>query len=182
MFYLNFFYFSIPCTWTDGHSFCPSGHWCDSGGALHVHDFSMTDVEWLVKNVTYWPHCYICFTDNQSVRFLFSSQFPKTVSLCSPWVLLEDLRARLINVTDLDNRWLTCSGCAYCLIEACVCFNVFMSSHTASKATWPSSPIRIQIWFTQTRMWYGTGLNRPSLHYWVWSHMLLCSENTTTGV
>ncbi|TNN00767.1 adenosine deaminase 2-A [Takifugu flavidus] len=73
------------------------------GGALHVHDFSMTDVEWLVKNVTYWPHCYICFTNNQSVRFLFSSQFPKTVLLCSPWVLLEDLRARLINVTDLDN-------------------------------------------------------------------------------
>lgn len=64
----------------------------------------MTDVEWLVKNVTYWPHCYICFTDNQSIRFLFSSQRPKAVPYCSQWVLLETLRARLGNTTDLDNR------------------------------------------------------------------------------
>lgn len=64
----------------------------------------MTDVEWLVKNVTYRPHCYMCFTDSRSVRFHFSSQRPETVPRCSPWALLETLRARLGNTTDLDNR------------------------------------------------------------------------------
>ncbi|XP_042336858.1 adenosine deaminase 2-A-like [Plectropomus leopardus] len=73
------------------------------GGALHVHDFAMVDVEWLLKNVTYRPHCYMCFTDNQSIRFIFSSQEPKTLPNCSPWTLLENLRAKMINTTDLDN-------------------------------------------------------------------------------
>ncbi|KAK2918126.1 adenosine deaminase 2-A [Channa argus] len=73
------------------------------GGALHVHDFSMVDVEWLVKNVTYRPHCYMCFTYNQSVRFIFSSQGPKPLPRCSPWILLENFRAKMINATELDN-------------------------------------------------------------------------------
>ncbi|XP_044049377.1 adenosine deaminase 2-A isoform X2 [Siniperca chuatsi] len=73
------------------------------GGALHVHDFSMVDVEWLVKNVTYRPHCYMCFTDNQSIRFIFSSRWPKALPHCSPWTLLENLRAKMVNTTDLDN-------------------------------------------------------------------------------
>ncbi|XP_068580269.1 adenosine deaminase 2-A [Cebidichthys violaceus] len=73
------------------------------GGALHVHDLSMVDVEWLVKNVTYRPHCYMCFTDNQSIRFIFSSRWPKALPRCSPWTLLENLRAKMSNTTDLDN-------------------------------------------------------------------------------
>ncbi|KAG7214939.1 hypothetical protein INR49_005214 [Caranx melampygus] len=73
------------------------------GGALHVHDFSMVDVQWLVKNVTYRPHCYMCCTDNHSIRFIFSSQWPKPVAHCSPWTLLENLRSKLVNATDLDN-------------------------------------------------------------------------------
>ncbi|KAM4572383.1 adenosine deaminase 2-A [Odontesthes bonariensis] len=73
------------------------------GGALHVHDFAMVDVEWVVKNVTYRPYCYMCCTDNQSIRFIFSSQWPKTLPRCSPWILLENLRAKMINTTDLDN-------------------------------------------------------------------------------
>lgn len=73
------------------------------GGGLHVHDLAMVDVEWLVKNVTYRPHCYMCFTDNQSIRFIFSSRRPKALPHCSPWNLLENLRAKMINTTDLDN-------------------------------------------------------------------------------
>ncbi|XP_037624525.1 adenosine deaminase 2-A isoform X2 [Sebastes umbrosus] len=73
------------------------------GGALHVHDFAMVDVEWLVMNVTYRPHCYMCFTDKQSIRFIFSSQWPKALPLCSPWTLLENLRAKMVNTTDFDN-------------------------------------------------------------------------------
>lgn len=73
------------------------------GGALHLHDLSIVDVEWLVKNVTYRPNCYMCFTDNQSIRFIFSSQWPKPLPHCSPWALLENLRAKTANTTDLDN-------------------------------------------------------------------------------
>ncbi|XP_037306457.2 adenosine deaminase 2-A [Pungitius pungitius] len=73
------------------------------GGALHVHDFAMVDVEWLVKNATYRPHCYMCSTDKRSVRFVFSSRLPEALPRCSPWTLLENLRAKMVNTTDLDN-------------------------------------------------------------------------------
>ncbi|XP_026220327.1 adenosine deaminase 2-A [Anabas testudineus] len=72
------------------------------GAALHVHDFSMVDVEWLVNNVTYRPYCYMCFTDNRSIRFIFSSQLPKTLPRCTPWVLLKKLRDKMVNTTELD--------------------------------------------------------------------------------
>uniref|UniRef100_A0A665UIE5 adenosine deaminase n=1 Tax=Echeneis naucrates TaxID=173247 RepID=A0A665UIE5_ECHNA len=73
------------------------------GAALHVHDLSMVNAEWLVKNATYRPHCYMCYTDSNSIRFNFSSQAPEKQLNCSPWILLESLRAKLINTTDLDN-------------------------------------------------------------------------------
>ncbi|XP_019959204.1 adenosine deaminase 2-A [Paralichthys olivaceus] len=73
------------------------------GGALHVHDFSMTDPEWLVKNATYRPHCYMCFTDKHSIRFIFSPQWPEPLPRCSDWNLLENLRAKTINTTELDD-------------------------------------------------------------------------------
>lgn len=55
-----------------------------------------------------------------------------------------------------------------------------MSSLSASWAIWRSSPIGIQKRCTPVRMWYGIGLNRPSSQCGVWSHTLLCLENTTT--
>ncbi|XP_077423383.1 adenosine deaminase 2-A [Vanacampus margaritifer] len=73
------------------------------GGALHVHDLAMGDPEWLVKNVTYRPNCYMCITDERSVRFVFSAGQPKSVPNCSPWILMETLRNKSVNVTDLDN-------------------------------------------------------------------------------
>ncbi|XP_033940679.1 adenosine deaminase 2-A [Pseudochaenichthys georgianus] len=73
------------------------------GGALHVHDFAMVEVEWLVKNATYRPHCYMCFTDNHSIRFIFSARPPAALPHCSPWTLLENLRAKMVNSTELDN-------------------------------------------------------------------------------
>uniref|UniRef100_A0A3Q1FGK5 adenosine deaminase n=1 Tax=Acanthochromis polyacanthus TaxID=80966 RepID=A0A3Q1FGK5_9TELE len=73
------------------------------GGALHLHDLAIADVDWLVKNVTYRPYCYMCVTDNRSIRFIFSSQPPKPLQRCSTWILLEHLRAKMVNVTELDN-------------------------------------------------------------------------------
>ncbi|XP_020790575.2 adenosine deaminase 2-A [Boleophthalmus pectinirostris] len=73
------------------------------GAALHLHDFSITDVEWLVKNATYRPHLYMCTTNTHIIQFIFSSQMPEPVPRCSPWVLLEKLRAMTANVTELDH-------------------------------------------------------------------------------
>uniref|UniRef100_A0A667YS09 adenosine deaminase n=1 Tax=Myripristis murdjan TaxID=586833 RepID=A0A667YS09_9TELE len=73
------------------------------GGALHIHHSSLVSVEWLVKNVTYRPHCYICFTWDNSVRFLFSSRQPFPRWDCFYWQLLETLRAKMGDCTDFDN-------------------------------------------------------------------------------
>ncbi|XP_061532331.1 adenosine deaminase 2-A-like isoform X2 [Phycodurus eques] len=73
------------------------------GAALHVHDLAMGDPEWLAKNATYRPNCYVCVTDERAVNFIFSSGQPKSVPKCSPWMLMETLRNKSANVTDLDN-------------------------------------------------------------------------------
>lgn len=75
------------------------------GAALHVHDFAMVGVEWLVKNVTYRENCYVCFTDDRSVRFVFSAEQPKPQGYCSTWTLLRPLREKL-NSTELDNSFI----------------------------------------------------------------------------
>ncbi|GAA6069748.1 adenosine deaminase 2-A-like isoform X1 [Tachysurus ichikawai] len=75
------------------------------GAALHVHDFGMVGVEWLVKNVTYRENCYACFTDDGSVRFVFSSTQRKAAPSCSAWTLLKTLRAKH-NTTELDNSFI----------------------------------------------------------------------------
>ncbi|KAK7886103.1 hypothetical protein WMY93_025724 [Mugilogobius chulae] len=71
--------------------------------ALHIHSTSMVSVEWLVKNVTYRPHCYICFTWDNSVRFLFSEKQPFPRWDCFYWQRLEALRARIGDPTRFDN-------------------------------------------------------------------------------
>ncbi|XP_030626135.1 adenosine deaminase 2-A [Chanos chanos] len=73
------------------------------GAALHIHSSSLVSEDWLVKNVTYRPNCYICFTWDQSVRFLFSNHTPFPRWGCSFWKLLETLRANLRDPTDFDN-------------------------------------------------------------------------------
>ncbi|XP_028256466.1 adenosine deaminase 2-A [Parambassis ranga] len=73
------------------------------GAALHVHSSSLVSVEWLVKNVTYRPHCYICFTWDNSVRFLFSERQPFPRWDCFYWQLLNTLRARIGDPEGFDN-------------------------------------------------------------------------------
>ncbi|NP_001028889.2 adenosine deaminase 2-A precursor [Danio rerio] len=76
------------------------------GAALHVHDFAMVSVDWLVKNVTYRENCYVCFTDKQTVQFIFSSGPPASSSHCSSWTLLRSLREKIKNTTELDNSFI----------------------------------------------------------------------------
>ena len=47
-----------------------------SGAALHLHDSSLVDVWWLVKNATYMDNCYMCFDSNKQLHFKFSKTTP----------------------------------------------------------------------------------------------------------
>ncbi|XP_041935213.1 adenosine deaminase 2-A isoform X1 [Alosa sapidissima] len=72
------------------------------GAALHVHSTAMVSPEWLVRNVTYRPNCYICFTWGGSVRFLFSDGQPYPQWDCLYWQLLQSLRARMVDPAKFD--------------------------------------------------------------------------------
>ncbi|XP_032329301.1 adenosine deaminase 2 isoform X1 [Camelus dromedarius] len=74
------------------------------GAALHVHDFGIVSMDWLVKNVTYRPHCYFCHTRKGTMLFRFAHPSPPKPepAECSEWVLLEKVRKGLQNVTEFD--------------------------------------------------------------------------------
>ncbi|XP_063073130.1 adenosine deaminase 2-A [Engraulis encrasicolus] len=72
------------------------------GAALHLHGRALVSAEWLVKNATYRPDCYICFTGN-SVRFLFSTWTPYPTYNCWHWQLLKTLRANMADPVKFDH-------------------------------------------------------------------------------
>ncbi|XP_024588949.1 adenosine deaminase 2 isoform X3 [Neophocaena asiaeorientalis asiaeorientalis] len=78
------------------------------GAALHVHDFSIVSVDWLVRNVTYRPHCYFCLTPRGTPQFRFARSTPPTLNTteCPAWVLLEKFRKGLPNITEFDHSLL----------------------------------------------------------------------------
>ncbi|XP_068611400.1 adenosine deaminase 2-A [Brachionichthys hirsutus] len=73
------------------------------GAALHIHSSALVSVDWLVQNVTYRPNCYICFTWDNSIRFLFSNSRPFPQLNCFYWQLLETLRATMEDPEEFDD-------------------------------------------------------------------------------
>ncbi|XP_004616763.3 adenosine deaminase 2 [Sorex araneus] len=78
------------------------------GAALHLHDFGILSMDWLVKNVTYRPHCHFCRTPRGALKFKFAHPTPPapTPAECSEWILLENYRKQLQNVSEFDNNLL----------------------------------------------------------------------------
>ncbi|KAL5291938.1 CECR1.2 family protein [Megaselia abdita] len=60
------------------------------GGILHAHDAALGSTKTFIK-LTYAPHTWICFVDEDSVLFAFAKDYPK--DKCSgKWKLMETLR------------------------------------------------------------------------------------------
>jgi adenosine deaminase CECR1 len=72
------------------------------GGVLHVHGFAMGDFQWLVKNATYMPNCYIYLGDEEPPR-------KGTLRLLSNppnenWHLVSELREATADVEKFDEE------------------------------------------------------------------------------
>jgi hypothetical protein len=37
------------------------------GGALHLHEFAITSIDWVVKDITYRDHLYSCYKNQVSI-------------------------------------------------------------------------------------------------------------------
>nr|KAG5701004.1 hypothetical protein BaRGS_022715 [Batillaria attramentaria] len=60
------------------------------GGVLHVHDMSLTSIDWLIQNVTYRDNLYMCVDKHYSVKFHFYSSPPSNPGC--PWKLVQTYR------------------------------------------------------------------------------------------
>ncbi|XP_033752918.1 adenosine deaminase AGSA-like [Pecten maximus] len=71
------------------------------GGALHLHDCSMADITWLVKNVTYMDHCYMCTDQDNHIQFHFFQVAPSNPAC--PWKLITTERKNSANQEQFDD-------------------------------------------------------------------------------
>ncbi|XP_048728316.2 adenosine deaminase 2-like [Ostrea edulis] len=72
------------------------------GAALHLHDCSMVDLKWLVKNATYRDHCFMCTTVKHAVYFKFFGGTPPDNPDC-PWKSVKTERQKARSIDEFDN-------------------------------------------------------------------------------
>ena len=48
-----------------------------AGGVLHVHNFSMVSVQWVVKIITYMPNSYMCIDSSGALQMHFFDKPPR---------------------------------------------------------------------------------------------------------
>ncbi|ESO92007.1 hypothetical protein LOTGIDRAFT_163013 [Lottia gigantea] len=70
------------------------------GAALHVHSMSIVSTDWLVYNITYRPHCYMCRNSDGKYKFRFFDTAPEN-SDC-PWISIAQSRRESRNVKAFD--------------------------------------------------------------------------------
>ncbi|CAH1786916.1 unnamed protein product [Owenia fusiformis] len=70
------------------------------GAALHLHDVSLCDIDWLIKNASYLPHVYVCQEEGASMRLHY---FDKPATDCY-WTPLKDWRSKYGK--DVVDQWL----------------------------------------------------------------------------
>ena len=69
---------------------------------MHVHDFGMTSVEWVIQNVTYRDNLYMCIDSaTDSLKFGWFSNPPQLDAECL-WMNVKDTRTLLGNYVKLE--------------------------------------------------------------------------------
>ncbi|XP_050411379.1 adenosine deaminase AGSA [Patella vulgata] len=73
------------------------------GCALHVHDSSITSLDWIISNVTYRANCYICFNQTTGSPSLHFFNKPPVNKGCE-WELISTARTRIGNDKTFDQQ------------------------------------------------------------------------------
>ncbi|BFZ16190.1 hypothetical protein BsWGS_19229 [Bradybaena similaris] len=70
------------------------------GAALHLHDMSVTSLDWLIKNATYRDNVYMCVSNDSFINF-HVFKVPPSQSDCV-WKSVKDERAKAASVEGFD--------------------------------------------------------------------------------
>ncbi|KAI0234306.1 Adenosine deaminase 2 [Lamellibrachia satsuma] len=71
------------------------------GAVLHIHDVSMASSDWLIKNVTYRPDCYMCI--DKTGQLLFQLAKSKPIDSKCQWNTVGYYRSQLGNTSLFDS-------------------------------------------------------------------------------
>ncbi|GFO33799.1 adenosine deaminase cecr1 [Plakobranchus ocellatus] len=73
------------------------------GAALHLHEPAIASLRWLVKNITYRKHVYMCRDRDNFTHLNMFLQTPKSNPNC-PWLLVSTERAAAKSPADFDEE------------------------------------------------------------------------------
>jgi len=76
------------------------------GTILHLHDSSMTSLDFVIKNLTYWKDLYVCDSID-TVAFSFSTKLP-TTECAGNWQEISEARAGATSPADFDDHIMKC--------------------------------------------------------------------------